>query len=116
MREEEPATCSTSTISNTNTTFAPGDFVALVEKGSTLSNPKILIGRISHYTKPGEEVSLLYYKNTKGSHYALELDGSSWTETVNSLVSVNMGISKKIPDQYVLNTSKRSIHKQVFDP
>lgn len=118
-REEEPA--GTSAISNTkhtSTIIAPGGFVALVEKDSTLSNPKILIGRISHYTKPGEEVALLHYENVKGSNnnYALTFDGSLWTEAVDSLVSVKMSKSKKVPDQYVLNVSKRSIHKEIFAP
>ena len=94
--------------------FAPGDFVAAVEQESTLCNPKILVGRVLRFTKPGEEVALLHYKNIKANNYVLAVDGSSWTESVNSLVSVELLPSKKLPDQYVLKTSRRAIHREVF--
>lgn len=94
--------------------FAPGDFVAVVEANSTLNNPKILIGRVMYFTKPGQEVALLHYRNIKANNYVLEVDGSCWTESVKSLVSVKMSLSTKVPDQYVLKISRRAIHKQVF--
>ena len=56
---------STSTASTTRLKFKPGAFVAAVEEGSTLNKPKILIGRVLFYTKPGEEVLLLWYKQQK---------------------------------------------------
>lgn len=94
--------------------FAPADFVAVVEADSTLNNPKILVGRVLHFTKPGEEVALLHYRNIKANNYVLAVDGSCWTESIGSLVSVRMCASSKLPDQYVLKTSRRAIHKQVF--
>ena len=105
---------STSTAPATRQKFKPGAFVALVEVGSTLKAPRILIGRVLFYTKPGEEVLLVWYKHQKGSNYVMTIDGSKWTESVDSLCSVKMRPSKKFADQYVLETQPTAIHRSVF--
>ena len=114
---ESPAATSVPTSENddqttASTALAAGEFVAVKEPDSTLYNPKIRIGRVMYFTKPGEEVALLHYRNIKGNNYALEVDGSCWTESVKTLVTVKMSLSTKVPDQYVLKSSRRAIHKQ----
>lgn len=95
--------------------FEPGQFVALVQEGSTLKDPKCLIGRVLYYINAQcNEVELLWYKNVKGSAYKLEFDGSQWVENTDSLIAVKLSPSKKIPDAYVLVTAPRTIHKKVF--
>lgn len=94
--------------------ISPGDFVAVVEEDSTLNNPKVLIGRVLYFKKPGDDAALLYYRNVKANNYVLAVDGSCWTENIDSLVSVEMLPSTKLPEQYILKTSRRAIHKQVF--
>lgn len=94
--------------------FPLGSFVGLVQEGSTLDCPMILIGRVNGFTKKGL-VRLLHYKHCKGKNYALSLDGEKWTEKLNSLVAVQMKPSNKIPEQFTLTTSLKSIHKQVLD-
>lgn len=111
--EQGPST-STTANSTTRQRFRPGAFVAAVEEGSTLKQPRILIGRVLFYTKPGEEILLLWYRHQKGSNYMLTIDGSKWTESVDSLCSVKMKPCKKFADQYVLVTQPTVIHKSVF--
>ena len=89
----EPTTCKKAQE------FKPGQFVALVQEGSTLKVPKCCIGRVMFYTDPScKEVQLLWYKNVKGSAYKLELDGSQWVENTEGLIAVKLSPSKKIPD------------------
>lgn len=96
--------------------FKPGQFVALVQEGSTLKLPKCLVGRVLFYTDQDNcnEVQLLWYKNVKGSAYKLDFDGSPWVESTDSMIAVELCPSKKIPDQYTLLTAPRTIHKRVF--
>lgn len=93
--------------------FPLGTFVGLVQSGSSLNSPKILIGRVLSH-KSNSEVLLLHYEQVKGKNYKLSFDGSNWTENVNSLVGVKMEPSKKIPDHFVLCTSLRAIHRKIF--
>lgn len=92
--------------------FPIGSFVGLVEQNSTLNAPKVLIGRVNRHEKK-RQARLLHYENVRGKNYKLNLDGEEWIEKLDSLISVSMVPSKKMPDQYVLCTSLRSIHKQV---
>ena len=91
--------------------FKPGEFVARVEHGSTLSKPRILLGRVSYYES--NEVVLLWYKHINGTIYQLQFDGSSWTENQDRLHSVKVSATKK-NDTYTLLTSARTIHKNAF--
>ena len=94
--------------------FKLGDFVAVVEEGSTLSSPKILIGQL-HAFVGRADVSLLWYKNISPNLYKLELSGGQWTEGVGSLVPVSLKAAKNRPGVYRLTTSPRRIHKAVME-
>lgn len=90
-----------------------GQFVGLVEEGSSLDTPKVLVGQI-HALLPDGNVSLLWYKNAGGSLYKLELDGQ-WVESATCLVPVSMTAAKGKAGVYRLGTSPRTIHKAVMD-
>lgn len=95
--------------------FSVGDFVAIVEKDSTLKEPKVLIGQIQHFKQSNQEVSLLWYRHRVAlNSYSLELDGESWMENVDALHSVKMAPLKGKQGHYKLSTAKRSLHKAVF--
>ena len=91
-----------------------GDFVGLVEEGSCLQQPKILLGRL-HVFLPGGQASLLWYKCIGAGLYCLEVDGSQWVELVSSLVPVRVKPAKGKANCYRLCTSLRTIHKAVHD-
>jgi len=93
--------------------FPLGAFVWLAESNSSLNNPKILIGRVLSHKTNGE-VSLLHYIHVKAKNYKLSFDGSTWSENSKSMVLVKMEPSKKMPDHFVLCTSLRAIHRQIF--
>lgn len=92
----------------------PGDFVGLVEEGSSLSSPKILLGQVQFMASPSE-VSLLWYKRLRHDLYKLNLDGAQWKEEVASLVPVKVRAAKNLAGVYKLLTSTREIHKQIME-
>lgn len=92
-------------------TFKAGDFVGVIEASSTLSRPKILIGRICCFLN-NEEVVLSWYKRASGGTYKLHCDDSCWIENINNLVLVNVTPCKEV-DTFKLDQSLRSIHKVV---
>lgn len=89
-----------------------GDFVGLVEEGSTLNSPKVLVGRVQHLLADGK-ASLLWYKPHKNL-FRLELDGEDWLEDVACLVPVTVTAAKNKPGCYRLINSTRSIHKAII--
>ena len=97
----------------TNSGIKVGDFVGLVEEGSTLNNPKVLIGQV-HSMLPNGKASLLWYKAYKNL-FKLELDGQQWLEDLECLVPVTMTPVRNKPACYRLSNSLRSIHKAVID-
>lgn len=99
-------TAHTSTVSEQPpvTNIKVAQFVALLEEGSTLRSPKILIGQV-HSFLDNAKVSLLWYKAHK-NNYKLEIDGEQWIEDVNCCLPV-----RNKPGIYHLNDSLRSIHK-----
>ena len=86
-----------------------GDFVGLVEEGSTLSSPKILLGQIQFMSSPSE-VSLLWYKRLRHDLYKLNLDGAQRKEEI-----ANVRAAKNLAGVYKLLTSAREIHKQIVE-
>lgn len=89
--------------------------MGIVEEDSSLNKPKVLVGRIQHYDVITGEATLLWYRNTNSNLYALELDGSMWTENANSFHHVTMIPATKTPGLYKLKNSLRTLHKKVFD-
>ena len=92
-----------------------GQFVGLVETGSTLNAPRVLIRRV-HAFLPRKQDSLLWYKDQGRSSYGLYLDGKQWIEDINSLipVKVQLVVRKQAKESaYHLCTSVRTIHKAV---
>ena len=87
----------------------PGDFVVLVEEGSSLSSPKILLGQVQFMASPSE-VSLLWYKRLR-----LNLDGAQWKEEITCLVPVKVRAAKNLARVYKLLASAREIHKQIME-
>lgn len=95
-------------------TFKAGDFVAVVERSSTLKSPKVLIGQVLHFLGDGE-ISLLWYKRCDSSaSYYMVLDGQQWVEHQDSLHAIKMVPVKGKSGQLKLSTSLRCLHKAVF--
>lgn len=92
--------------------IAVGQFVGLVEADSTLQKPAILLGRVQAFL-PGDQVCLLWYKNTGAGVYCLQLDETQWLESKDSLVPVRVAAAKNRQHTYRLLTSLRTIHKAV---
>ena len=92
----------------------PGDFVGLVEEGSTLSSPKIFLGQVQFMASPSE-VSLLWYKRLRHDLYKLNLDGAEWKEEIACLVPVKVRAAKNLAGVYKLLTSAREIHKKIVE-
>ena len=90
-----------------------GDFVGLVEEGSTQQSPKILIGQVQSFVGH-KEARLLWYEKVKSNLYKLQLDGQPWNEPIESLVPVQVQAVKTPPGLYKLLTSARQIHRDVI--
>ena len=89
--------------------FEAGQFVAFVQEGSTLAKPKVLLGRVIHYTT-NDQLALLRYRSIGSSQYKLDFDTGRWIETESNLFPVQVkGVGKV--DIYKLTTSARTIHK-----
>ena len=97
------------TQASSNSRFKAGDFVAFVEQGSTLTKPKILLGRVIHNVS-NQQVVLLRYQCVGNSQYKLDLSTGGWTESESSLCAVKVKFTSKA-DIYKLLTSARTIHK-----
>ena len=93
---------------------AVGQFVGLVAEDSTLQKPSIFLGRVQAFL-PDDQACLLWYKNIGGGVYSLQLDGTPWTESRQSLVPVEVAPAKGRPHAFRLRTSLRTIHKAVLD-
>ena len=116
-RAEEPEAEEQPSSEQDDDTTSPhkvGDFVGLVEEGSSLQQPRVLLGRL-HAFLPGDQASLLWYKCAGAGLYCLEVDGSQWLESVSSLVPVKVKPAKGKTNCYRLCTSLRTIHKAVHD-
>ena len=61
------------------------------------------------------QVCLLRYRNIRGGIYLLQLDGSQWTESKQSLVLIKVAPAKGQSHAFRLQTSLRTIHKSVLD-
>ncbi|KAK3735217.1 hypothetical protein QZH41_001202 [Actinostola sp. cb2023] len=64
--------------------FDIGDFVVLLEEGSTLKYPKIFIGQIQSFFEDNQ-ASLLWYRNTRGSEYTFQFKPEPWLENIEAL-------------------------------
>lgn len=100
-----------SSHSSADCEFSQGDFVAVVEADSTLKSPKVLVGQVQRLVD--RQAVLLWYKPAPGNVYKLHLDGTEWVEAIDSLVAVTLSPAKNKPGCFRLNSSLRSIHKQV---
>lgn len=94
--------------------IAAGDFVGLVAEDSSLQKPSIFLGRVQAFL-PNDQVCLLWYRNIGGGIYSLQVDGSQWIESRETLVPVEVAAAKGRPHAYRLRTSLRTIHKAVLD-
>ena len=88
-------------------------FVGLIEEGSTLRSPKILIGQLHSFLANGK-VSLLWYKAYR-NYFKLDLDGEQWIEDVNGLVPLGMTSVRNKPGLYRLTNILPSIQKSFTD-
>ena len=90
----------------------PGDFVAVVEQGSTSLCPKILVGQVLHYE--GRDAHLLFYQAVPSKKYVFKmcLDGQAWTEDKCSLEPVTMRATS-VQGEWRLCTTPRQIHKKI---
>ncbi len=93
--------------------FKPGDFVACLEEGSTLTSPKINLGQIHSFSKDATEASLLWYKQISPNLYKLHLEGQQWTERCKQLTGVSVKAAKNRPGVLRLQTSARKVHKEL---
>ena len=112
--EEPSAEEGSSNPDPTQPEVAVGQFVGLVAEDSTLQKPSIFLGRVQAFL-PDDQVCLLWYRNVGGGVYSLQLDGSQWTESRQSLVPVEVASAKGRPHAFRLRTSLRTIHKAVLD-
>ena len=90
-----------------------GDFVGLIEEGSTQNSPKILIGQVQSFVGH-KEAHLLWYEKVKTNLYKLELDGQPWIEPIESLVCIQVQAVKSPPGLYKLLTTPRQIHRDLI--
>lgn len=88
------ATC---TVDSETTSYVPepGDFVALIEQGSTARRPKILVAQVQY--SAGKDVHLLWYEPIKGQTkcYKMKLDGNPWVEAISALTPIQMEATKQ---------------------
>lgn len=95
-------------------TFKAGEFVAVVERSSSLKSPKVLIGQVLHFLGKGE-ISLLWYKRFENTaNYYMVIDGNQWIEHQDSLHAIKMTPVKGKSGHFKLSTSLRCLHKAVF--
>ena len=114
-RAEEPSTEEgPSKLEPSQLEVAVGQFVGLMAEDSTLQKPSIFLGRVQAFL-PEDQVCLLWYRNVGGGVYLLQLDGSQWTESRQSLVPVEVAPAKGRPHAFRLRTSLCTIHKAVLD-
>lgn len=99
------------TASSVSHQVKAGQFVGMVEAGSTYNRPRVLVAQV-HALLPDQKVSLLWYKANKNL-FRLQLDGESWVEHVDCLLPINMTPAKNKPGCYRLQTSLREIHKSL---
>ena len=102
--EEQP---SSDRDEDTTSPHKIGDFVGLVEEGSCLQQPRVLLGRL-HAFLPGGRASLLWHKCAGAGLYCLEVDGSQWVKSLSSLVPVKVKPAKGKTNCYRLCTSLRT--------
>ena len=93
-------------------TLKVGDFVGLVEEGSSDRRPKVLIGRIRSFVDE-DQANLLWYRHESQNKYFFQFDTNPWVESVDALVPANVTSLKRTPGLCKLNTSLKSIHKAV---
>lgn len=91
-----------------------GDFVGLVEQGSTARRPKILVAQVQY--SAGKDVHLLWYEPVKGlrNGYKIKLDGKPWIEPVEALTPVQMEATKQ-HCVYKLLTKPTEIYKSTLE-
>lgn len=112
--EQDDSTAAPSAPESRQSEITVGQFVGLVAEESTLQKPSVFLGRVQAFL-PGDQVCLLWYRNVGGGVYSLQVDGSQWLESKDSLVPVEVGVAKGRPHSYRLRTSLRTIHKAVLD-
>lgn len=101
-----------STRCATSGQLSVGDFVGLIEKSSTLSDPHVLIGQIQEFL-PDRQASLLWFDQTGKSdagRYSFQFEPDSWIEHIDSLCRVRMSALKRQPGVFKLNTPLKAIH------
>lgn len=96
--------------------FKAGDFVAVLEEGSSLLKPLVHIGQVQYYIN-SKQVELLWYKKRGLNCYSLELDSQEWIEEECDLAPVEMKHKKgkNANGQWKLSTCERTLHKQLTD-
>ena len=98
---------------SSNASIKPGQFVGLVDDNSTWLQPRVWIAQVQSLAN--RQASLLWYKRVAANTYKLELTGTDWKESLDSLVPVEMQAKKDASGTYKLLASTRSIHKAVMN-
>lgn len=88
-----------------------GDFVGLVEEGSTLAEPKVLIAQIQSFQTDNQAVLLWYDMTGKKDEYTFEFELQPWVESIESLHPVDMRPMRKRRGTYKLCTSPKTVHR-----
>ena len=87
-----------------------GDFVGLIEEGSTASKPLILIGQIQCFLKSGV-ARLLWYEEGRRGIYSFAFQEDPWEESVEAMVAVNKEVVRDRPGSFTLKTDQKVIHQ-----
>ena len=98
---------------SSNASIKPGQFVGLVDNNRILLQPRVWIAQVQSLAN--REANPLWYKRLAANTYKLELTGTDWKESLDSLVPVEMQAKKDASGTYKLLTSTRSINKTVMN-
>ncbi len=97
-------------------TYEIGDIVGMVSKGSTLREPKVLIGKVLRTDRRKREALLAYLQpipHTR-NHYRLKIGEETWRESYQALVYPLDVVYEEQKDIYILRTPLQHIHTSVL--
>ena len=92
--------------------YQVGDIIACVEKDSTVSQPRILLGKVLRTCSQRREVLLAYSElitNTRNK-YRLKVGSSTWTESYDALIFPIDAVYDDQSALYTLRTKPRDSH------
>jgi len=92
--------------------FKAGDFVGLIEEGSSDSQPLVLIGQIQRFLKSGM-ASLLWFKEGRRGTFSFSFEEEPWEESLEALVHVKMEPVRGCTGAFKLMTDPKVIHQSL---